>query len=714
MNPLIVTPSPNPNESLLGYALRVSEKNGYETPWHILNYAGIDQSAMKTAGFPHHKLAMLVGKPATALESISYSGLASDGVREFKLLGHGLGKSVKYNPLSLKHPRLCPQCVIQDGHINAFWDLTIAVACPRHKLQPIIHCQECGACLSWFRRGLIKCKCGADLIVSNSADTPQAIIDLMSLLWSKLNHNSFSTLENKSNFPIEDLNKMPMRSFLALIPTLARLVNDVEKSADSASVFNDVHKAARIFQDWPKNFHSFLRNYAAKSKNIDVQTLSMKKRFESLYQSLFKGSIFAKDIAFMRTEFVNFGLHEWGDGILDSRMIGSGNIQKRYVSINQLAQLVGVRPITIKGWVKKGKLGFKKIVMGNQTRYVGDTNLLPKPKDSSSIIMRDRQASAYIDLPVKVLSVLRDDGIYVVEYFHKFKNGYAEQDLINFKAQLLAGATLINKDLIVHESVFSLRYVMQEIRFRSAKGKARFIAAYLEGEILSVGKISESLENIFFKKSDVNFFAQQYRSRLNTESGIISYTEASALVGSDSGAVVALTDSGFILKLPDRNSVSLDRHSVENFAASYIGLAHISAERKTSSSRLVKLCNEYSVPFLSVPRKGTSNALFINRCDHSKLIDLIELHPSHSERVAKNKQLLNDAPSKLKRYLDELRNQNEFLPKRSAKFNKSKIAVQCGFNRNTIYVNDIVLKMLDDFENETRVKSAQTESVMPN
>lgn len=705
MNPLVVTPSHRPNESLLGYALRVSEENGYETPWHMLNYAGVDQSAMKTAGFPHQKLAMLVGKPAIALEPISYSGLAGDGKREFKILAHGLGKSVKYNPLRLKHPSFCPQCVVEDGHINAFWDLTIAVACPRHEVQPISRCQECGTSLSWFRRGLLKCKCGAGLVAENTTEIPQAIIDLMSLLWAKLNQDSLSTFENKSNFPIEDLNNMPIRSFLALIPALARLVNDLEKSTDPASVFNDVHKAAGVFEDWPKNFHSFLRNYATKSKNINVHTASLRKRFESLYQSLFKGPVFAKDIAFMRSEFVNFGLQEWGDGIVDSRMIGSENGQKRYVSISELAQQVGVRPITIKGWAEKGKLGFKKIVIGNQTRYVGDTHLLPKPKESESIIMRDRQAAAYIGLPVKVLLALRDVGVYVVEYIPKFKYGYAEQDLINFKAQLLARSTLVDEDLIAHESVLSLEYVMQEIRFRSAKGKADFIAAYLEGEILSVGKTSESLENIYFKKSDVNSFAQQYRSRLNTVSGIISYTEASALVGSDYGAIMALTDAGFIHKLPDRSTVSLDRLSVESFAASYVGLAQISAERNTSSSRLIRLCNEHSVSVLSVPRKEQGAAFFIKRSDCSHLVDLIELHPSRSERVAKNKLLMNDAPSKLKRYLDNLRSRNELLPQRAGKPNKRKIAAQCGFDRNTIYQNDMLRKMLEDFENETRVHS---------
>ena len=87
MSLLVVTPSHKANESLWGYALRISEENGYETPWHMLNYVGIDQRAMKTAGFPHQKLAILVGKPAIALEPISYSGQVANGVREFKILG---------------------------------------------------------------------------------------------------------------------------------------------------------------------------------------------------------------------------------------------------------------------------------------------------------------------------------------------------------------------------------------------------------------------------------------------------------------------------------------------------------------------------------------------------------------------------------------------------------------------------------------------------
>ena len=67
--PLLVrTPLPNNYESLLGYVLRISEENGYQSPAEIAQLAGMSAKHVKSRYLPVRKLAPIVGLNAQELE----------------------------------------------------------------------------------------------------------------------------------------------------------------------------------------------------------------------------------------------------------------------------------------------------------------------------------------------------------------------------------------------------------------------------------------------------------------------------------------------------------------------------------------------------------------------------------------------------------------------------------------------------------------------
>jgi hypothetical protein len=121
---LVRTPFHAPTESLLGYALRLSETNGYETPWHILKLAGIEPSAMTNAGFPVAKLAAILGRRPEALRNIAYM-MPFGRQTSYVILEHQLGGSLTTSPFRLQRPALCPECVSDRGYIEAFFDLRL-------------------------------------------------------------------------------------------------------------------------------------------------------------------------------------------------------------------------------------------------------------------------------------------------------------------------------------------------------------------------------------------------------------------------------------------------------------------------------------------------------------------------------------------------------------------------------------------------------------
>jgi len=70
---LVRTPAPHNDESLLGYMLRVSEENGYQSPVDIARLAGMSAQHVKSRHLPVRKLAPIVGLDSQELKNINFA-----------------------------------------------------------------------------------------------------------------------------------------------------------------------------------------------------------------------------------------------------------------------------------------------------------------------------------------------------------------------------------------------------------------------------------------------------------------------------------------------------------------------------------------------------------------------------------------------------------------------------------------------------------------
>jgi hypothetical protein len=70
---LVRHPAPFPTESLLGYILRLTQENGYSTPWGVLKLARMSQHDFERLGLKVAKLARVVGRSAAELDRLAYS-----------------------------------------------------------------------------------------------------------------------------------------------------------------------------------------------------------------------------------------------------------------------------------------------------------------------------------------------------------------------------------------------------------------------------------------------------------------------------------------------------------------------------------------------------------------------------------------------------------------------------------------------------------------
>src|SRR5262249_55150946 len=135
-----------------------------------------------------------------------------DNPRSCRLLGHLLGPY----QLALLKPKICADCVIENRFIEAHYDLAFMTGCPVHKKRLLVSCPKCGKRLCWFRRGLLECRCGADLSTADRGPLSAAELDLLEIFRRKT-LGMPSASEYASGPPHSHLNVMDLSSLLSLV-----------------------------------------------------------------------------------------------------------------------------------------------------------------------------------------------------------------------------------------------------------------------------------------------------------------------------------------------------------------------------------------------------------------------------------------------------------------------------------------------------------------
>ncbi len=687
---LVRTPAHQPTESLLGYVLRLSESNGYDTPWHVLSHAGIPQGAMLTAGLSVDRLAKILGRTAEDLSGIAYSANV-DGHREFRLLGHLLGHGLNTTPLHLSHPSICPQCIDELGYIDAFFDLRLAVACPHHRCELVTHCPACSEPLSWFRPGLLTCKCGSSLASASPPVASGVLTDLMAIVWAVLHRQQETPSCTLTSWPVRELLSTPLRALILKLPELGSFQRrSLGQEAEVATPVELLEAAANVLSNWPEGFHELLERLSAFG---DGNQHTFGKRYELFSKRFFSAHPCSKDFSWLREEFVRYGLESWSEAAVDQKMLHNDLQARRYVSKRELARRMNVSQATLANWAKRGQIDLKAIKTNKQLRYVADTEDARNqvPECQAGAVLDAREAAAYLGIPVSVLNHLKATGAFLVKHQAKQKIAFHQSDLDNFKLQLSAAPVADNQATSNDVSLISLSQVLREYRFHSSSNKAEFVVAYLSGQVIAAKRDSSDAHDIYFRKSDVDTFVSS--SRRQSAGGSHSLREAAKLIGCDPIVLPKLVADGHLVAEAGREGSRISSTSLEQFMAKHVSVCVIAKELNTSSKRLHRLCKTNAVPLMLVTRNSGNPTSFVQREDVEVLKQLSTNYPA---RKAKN---IDETRTVLavRLYLEELRTQKAPLPYRGGKPNRQAIAKACGIDRGAFYNNMDVVKLVEAY-----------------
>ena len=82
-----------------------------------------------------------------------HTGRNSEG---YVYAGHALGRSYFLNR---SHPRVCIKCLQAEGYCKAAWDISLAVACAKHRDALTDTCHHCNRPITWHRPTPGTCSC---------------------------------------------------------------------------------------------------------------------------------------------------------------------------------------------------------------------------------------------------------------------------------------------------------------------------------------------------------------------------------------------------------------------------------------------------------------------------------------------------------------------------------------------------------------------------
>jgi TniQ len=91
----------------------------------------------------------------------------------------GVLQNARISPvdLNLAYPKVCPICLKESGFARLVWDLRVVITCWRHRCYLLDHCSVCGRRLTWGRKALAACTCGADLMIQRTEDAPISVLE---------------------------------------------------------------------------------------------------------------------------------------------------------------------------------------------------------------------------------------------------------------------------------------------------------------------------------------------------------------------------------------------------------------------------------------------------------------------------------------------------------------------------------------------------------
>lgn len=592
MTSLVATPAIRPGESFWGYVLRLSEANRHETPYWIFREANIEQGHMFGPSLDTATFAANIGLNVTDL--VAAAPLYTAGSNIPTLLGQPLTNKA----MRIDKPRICPDCIQEHGYIRAEWDLKLVTACEYHQRSLVSICPQCGRPLSWFRRGMLTCRCNGDLTSAPSTSARPDVAALAGIVGRKLLGRPLEQ-NCRSGFPTEALQEMSLRTLLSLIPKLGAATGASAGGTPEALV----EGAARLLSDWPNQFVEFLDH---KSLAQNTRGRGVRKQFENLFSSFFKAGFPEDEVQFLREAFITFGHTRSGN--VDTKLYRGERRRHEAtaVSTSELSRRLGVTPSKIRSLQGTGWIPCETHSIDGASRTVFDLQSITIDLNMDAYLP-ERQAGALIGIPPLLLRQLRNSGLFKVGHIGPNIRYYHRNDLSGFASRLrlsarAPSAAISSERVSLGHLLFSASLTRKEKELILKRIIEHSMPAALSGHTIRAIEINrDALDRSIGP------------ARAAASGNRLSYAKTANLLGCCPMVIEPLANLGY-LELQGHAPKRVTVQSAEAFRSTYVSTTTIARHVRGSPRRLARELTLMPVETFSVPRNGTGiPQSFVNR-----------------------------------------------------------------------------------------------------
>ncbi|MEM9388487.1 MAG: TniQ family protein [Pseudomonadota bacterium] len=690
---LPMTPGPEKNESLVGYLIRVAEINGYDSPGTVACYAGYRSGAQVLAKCDLQPLATALNRDASELRRISYAEEAEGSPGHIQFAGHVISTWRVARILSPKATTVCPKCIAEKGYLESFWDLTLAVACPKHRCEAVSVCPACQSPVSWLRSGLLTCRCGASLSSSKGVRVDESEAELVELLRLKLYRRRLTLCANRSEFPVAEFKAMSFHQLASVLFILGQHMSGVtheEAMKDPQAV---VATAARALRQWPRGFHKALRRLGAERGVNTDQLDQLRQLYGGFFRAITTERSLAAEASFLRAEFEAFLVkHECGRYLEVKRLDRQKAIRLRpSMNVSWICDRFDVQPKRLEGWCKAAHKSNAAISPMDLKRFVVQAELMNHLGRARQSTIGARRAAALVGVPVSVLKGLRGLGYLEPSSRVNRQGAYLLSDIDGLANALRAIGGRVSENSVDMDTHVSLARLLETATFWSAGGKAEFLLRVLDGRLKAVGRTGDTLHQLYFSKAEVGEYIGATKEAQSK--GGVTRNKAAEMLGCPSGYIDHLADLGYIKRVTGPYYRRIDVSSVRKFGREYCSLTALANQTGTSTRSLMRMAKGAELQILSVKTGSAVESGFVPRSEVRTLKAII--------RVRDNPPETPSAPTvveRLSQYFESLRRTSTALPRVGTKPNLRAIANASGVNRCLFYQNQEARELLGEAE----------------
>ncbi|MGB7816664.1 MAG: TniQ family protein [Methylotenera sp.] len=621
MNKLLLrTPKPHALESFRGYLLRLAETNGLSSPSPILKLAGVNVDRIRCAEQPVEVLSTVTGHD---VKSLAHLPLVHPISNIQQVSGHAVSKG--YSIIS--KPKICPCCINEQGFAPAYWDLIAVQGCYKHQQSLISSCPQCNSDLSWIRPGLLTCECGADLSKLTGSPMSQEELEFLKIIDAKFNGLVLEDTESITGLPFKHLTEISLSTILAIVHTLGSIHLLIENKVERAMVctnINEVKYGLEVLKDWPNNFFKLMYRLGEQQAR---PSLGLDRQFSFFTQRLFKRGYPTAEIKFIKEAFVEFGQNHWGNAFYYSRMQSKPDSadQPNFVGVYELAKRIGHTPSAVRTMIDEGRLVAKGLEGSKIEKVIIDLakSNVKIPEKGNTVSVRD--AAKYLELPVSVLSRLRDLGHYQPDHLTLDKNSYCIEDLLTLKKKIL-NCQLVK---LPNEQLITIAFIMRK-SFRSYTFKTTIIEKILDRSLACFG-CEKDINAIQVRLSDFEALASNV---LPVDRGWLTIKQTSIELQCDNGIIKNMIEAGLIEGQKEKGVQKINIDSVSNFKQRYVTLQQLSSTFKLGVLALNHLCYQQGLALLSVKRNYNVCQNFIRRSDVHALAQHVKDYYLNHKKLA--------------------------------------------------------------------------------